>query len=136
MRIRITIQDISRLILLAAGIFIFAHAAIPHHHHYGFVHNQDTTECFSNSQDEQENNDEEPTSHCNAFNIITASNSNNNSIQNFTRAEDIDILFYFKPNPDLVLNKITGNKPIGDIIYPKSPFIYSDLSLRGPPSAA
>ncbi|MCF8326720.1 MAG: hypothetical protein K9I29_00370 [Bacteroidales bacterium] len=131
MRKKLTIQNISRLFLLTAGILLLAHAAIPHHHHYGFVHHQDTTECSSEAHDNEE---ETPQSHCNAFNIITASHSGNNNLISFIEAEDIDILFYDKPGTNLVIKKISGTPNFKQDYYPINPFLYSDLSLRGPPS--
>lgn len=131
MRKKLTIQNISRLFLLTAGILLLAHAAIPHHHHYGFVHHQDTTECSSEAHDNEE---EAPQSPCNAFNIITASNSGNNNLISFIKAEDIDIFFYNKSGTDFIISKITGSPFFNEDYYPKNPFIYPDLSLRGPPS--
>ncbi|MFW6019483.1 MAG: DUF6769 family protein [Bacteroidales bacterium] len=131
MRIKRTIENISLLFLLTAGLLLLAHAVIPHHHHYGFAHHQDTTECSSEPHDKD---NEVPESHCNAFNIITASNPGNNNLISIIEAEDIDMLFYDKPGAALVIKKISGTLNFKQDYFPKNPFIYSDLSLRGPPS--
>jgi len=133
MRIKRTIENISKLFLLTAGLLLLAHAAIPHHHHYGFVHHQDTTECSSETHDKD---NDVPESHCNAFNIITASNHGTNNLISFLAAEDIEVLFDSKAGINLIFREKTGITYFKEDFYPKRPFIYSDLSLRGPPSLA
>lgn len=81
-------KNINLIILLLSGIIIFAHAIIPHDHHYGY--NTETTK----HHEEQNHSGTNNLLHCDALNnfIIVKSEVKINKIQQFKSFSGNDIL--------------------------------------------
>lgn len=124
-------KNISIALVWLAGLILFNHAVLPHHHHFDslFSH-QNNTEC-SNSQSEEQNEDSD--SHCHAFNDIIFEKVNSLLVQ--TQNVSNYNLFY-------VSSKVTSGVVIEstDLFYlsfnivPPRQYFYTNSSLRAPPS--
>ncbi|WP_159518619.1 hypothetical protein [Sunxiuqinia indica] len=121
-------------LILITGIIIFAHAVIPHHHHFDSVEaHSENLECESTNTVKHNEN---PDTHCHAFNLIISEKANDivvNSPATFISHFD---LFSFDKD-FLIASKLN------DVIYPpfvssltqKQIFLSSRL-LRAPPASA
>lgn len=64
----------SKFLILIAGIIIFAHAVVPHHHHFDSIEaHADNLECENTRHDKHNEN---PDTHCHAFNLIISEKAN------------------------------------------------------------
>lgn len=121
-------------LILITGIIIFAHAVIPHHHHYDSVEaHSEKLECENTRLDKHNENQD---THCHAFNLIISEKANDivvNSPATFISHFD---LFSFDKDFHIA-------SKINDVIYP--PFVssltqkqifLSSRSLRAPPVTA
>ncbi|MCF8331205.1 MAG: hypothetical protein K9H84_02025 [Bacteroidales bacterium] len=128
----IKVQYIGKLFTLLAGLIILAHAAVPHHHHFGLTHSSEhETTCETPIQDKTPKDHD---SHCRAFNILISERTNNSS---FNKSISENVIFY--------IARITNNieiPPIKELIT--SIFDYRAIflkqflsiahSLRAPPA--
>jgi hypothetical protein len=127
-------QHIGRIFTFLAGLIILAHAVVPHHHHFELTHSsvQEST-CESAAQN---NNTENPDSHCHAFNILASGKSTNSSLNNSL----LEYICFYLPGiivqieiPPVIDTNTTifGNHAI----FIKQ-FYYTAQSLRAPPVIA
>lgn len=125
-------QQIGRLFIFLAGLIIFAHAAVPHHHHFELTHSfeQEST-CESTAQ---EKNSKNPDSHCHAFNILAFGNTTNFSLNQSLSEYFSFYLHGIIDNIEIpsVNNHITTFFGHQTIFFKQ--FFVTAQSLRAPPS--
>ena len=125
-------KQIGKFLVLIAGIIIFAHAVVPHNHHF---YTSDTysenLECNTTKSDKHGEN---PETHCHALNIIVSEKSSNVAVNSSLISQLHFDLFDIETNPSLVLNinEIINTTYI-EFSPPKSLFL-TNLLLRAPPA--
>ncbi len=121
-------KSVGVILLLLAGLVIFLHATIPHHHHFdsGFVNINSET----NSHETKDNCNSD--FHCHSLNIIFAEKVVHKSVklQETVAPNVFAVLLSFIAFPQNILNTPPILPPSG--ILPKC-FFSTKLILRGPP---
>lgn len=121
-----------RLLVLIAGIIIFAHAVVPHHHHFDSIDaHSENSECETSNS---ERHGEKPKTHCHAFNIIVSEKSNNVFVKLSLASQLHFDLFNIETKPTIALNI---NSVIHTIYFGFSPLkqiFLTNHSLRAPPA--
>ena len=127
-------QHLGRLLTLLAGLIILFHAVVPHHHHFELTHSPSHEITCENTY--QKNNNENPDTHCQAFNILVSGRVTNSSL-------NISLLGYFSfllpgtiANIEIppVKNLITSF--FGHQAICLEQFFFTTQSLRAPPANA
>ena len=127
-------QHTGSLFTFLAGLIILAHAVVPHHHHFELTHLSQPESTSESSS--QENNTENPDSHCHAFNLLVSEKTPNSSLNQtlsdyfsfFLTGITADIEF-------LPVQNITSIFLDAKTIFLKQFFITAH-TLRGPPAIA
>lgn len=124
-------KHISKYFILLAGLIFFAHAVIPHHHHFDvIVEHLQHSECQSDNSDMDK---QQPDIHCHAFNLIISQNGNNlvKQLSPFSvfNLDFVGINTRFSLSP--IINDVN---PIHCLIfYPREKIFFTSQSLRAPP---
>ncbi len=119
-------RNIRVLFLLLAGLVIFFHSTIPHHHDLGIHSEVNSTDC--NSHQSTGNNE----THCHAFNNVVAEKIGS---YNFKLLVSRIITLIAVSDFSLILD---GNRvgAVARFLYnvtPSKQFFSTELSFRGPP---
>lgn len=122
-----------KFFVLIAGLIIFAHAVIPHHHHFDSIdsHAEKTVCETSNSEKHNDN----PKTHCHALNIVVTEKAGNSTIA--TALLQLGFDFYIPPNSrnlEFVRNSLI--QPISFICSLPEQIFLTSRSLRAPPVTA
>jgi hypothetical protein len=123
----------SNFLILIAGLIVFSHAVIPHHHHFDSLElHSKKFECKTAKMDiHNENTD----THCHAFNLIIAK-SRNNLTKHTTRIFNFNFyILNYKTNFDLVSKLNEVNYTHCFIFSPYKKIFLTNISLRAPPVA-
>ncbi len=114
------------------GIVLLTHAVVPHHHHFDTVESH--SEYLGGKTSQSDKHDENPETHCHAFNIVVIQKSLG---ENATVAQAV------KPHFDLYSSEIntygtSSNKHVNqsnhfELSAPKRIF-FINHSLRAPPA--
>lgn len=127
-------QHIGRFFTYLAGLIIFAHAVVPHHHHFESTHSPVPESTCENPV--QENSNEDPVSHCYAFNILVSERILNSSVN---QPISENFLFCFVgDNTNIELwpvKNITTTFFCHSAVFIKQ-FFFSAHLLRAPPAFA
>lgn len=123
----------SKFLILIAGIIIFAHAVIPHHHHFDFLEaHPENLECENTKPDKHNKNLD---THCHAFNIVISEKANDLVVNSPVTSIFHFDLFSFDTNLNIALK-------INDVIHypfvifsPQNQIFLASRSLRAPPAA-
>ena len=121
----------SKFLILIAGLIIFAHAVIPHHHHFDSIEaHPENLKCETTNSDRHNEN---PDTHCHAFNIIVSEKSSDIVVISSTVSHLHFDLFSIEIKPDIALNinDVTNNIHLGFSLL-KQKFL-TNHSLRAPP---
>jgi hypothetical protein len=127
-------QYIGRFFTYFAGLIILAHSIVPHHHHFESTNSPaQEPNCESSGQ---ENSNEDPVSHCHAFNILVSKRITNSSLnQSFSEY----FSFYLAGgNVNIeasTVRNITAQTFGHQAVFIKQ-FFFTARSLRGPPAIA
>tara|TARA_R110001583_G_scaffold10417_12_gene47977 strand:- start:37064 stop:37462 length:399 start_codon:yes stop_codon:yes gene_type:complete len=127
-------KHISKFLILIAGLIIFAHAVIPHHHHFDSIDaHSENSECKTSNSDMHSEN---PETHCHAFNITVSEKQSDIVVNSATVSHLHFDLFSIEIKPDIALNinDITNNIHLGFSLL-KQKFL-TNHSLRAPPATA
>jgi hypothetical protein len=127
-------QHIGKLFTFLAGLIILGHAVAPHHHHFELTHLPVEESACENNGHEKSN--EDPVSHCHAFNILVSKRITNSSLnQSFSEY----FSFYL---PGVIVNievpavkKFTATIFGHQAVFVKQ-FFFTARSLRAPPAIA
>jgi hypothetical protein len=122
----------SRIVLmLLAGLIILLHATIPHHHHFDSIEaHHENLECETTNTDRQNEN---PDTHCHAFNLIVSENGSDLTILS-TPSSNLNFdLFNISTNFELASNSDVVNYAHSLIFFPKKQIFLTNHSLRAPP---
>ncbi|MCD6366444.1 MAG: hypothetical protein J7L46_02775 [Bacteroidales bacterium] len=123
----------SRIVLvLLAGLIILLHATIPHHHHYDVIEaHLENLECKTSNTD---SHNENPDTHCHAFNIIISENGSDLTLD-FAPALNFNLdLFNINTNFDFAskLNEVYYAHCFR--FFPHKQIFLTNHSLRAPPT--
>ncbi|WP_016778616.1 hypothetical protein [Anaerophaga thermohalophila] len=131
-------KNIALFLLWMAGLVIFLHEVIPHHHHFHSVYVNvpvagDSTSCeYSHGHNEPF---DDARNHCHAFNDITVER---NSIVKISQPWEVNDSNLFLLYVTSAVDDESGNRIIR-VFIPNSPsldiFILSVFPHRGPPLA-
>ena len=118
--------------ILIAGLIIFAHAVIPHHHHF------DSREAFSENLEcettNTESHNDNPDAHCHAFNLIISEKGNDLTTRSATASNFNSDLFYIITDFDFA-SKLNEVNHTHCFTHPTHKQIFlTNISLRGPPA--
>ena len=122
-----------KFLVLIAGIIIFAHAVVPHHHHFDSVESHsESSECKTSKSEKHGENHE---THCHALNIVVSEKSGDVDVKLPLVTQLHFDLFRSESKSDIALNV---DEVIGIIYFcfspPKQIFL-TNYSLRAPPFA-
>lgn len=122
----------AKFLILIAGIIIFAHAVIPHHHHFDNIEaHPDNSECKTSNSDRHGEN---PETHCHALNIIVSEKSSHVVVKSSPASQLHFDLFNIATKPNIALN---NNGEIHTVYFGFSPYkqiFLTNHSLRAPPA--
>jgi len=130
--LELTGKHTSKFLILIAGLFIFAHAVIPHHHHFDSIEaHSENLECETTNSDRHNEN---PDTHCHAFNFIISEKSSDIVVNSLAVSYPHFDLFNIGVKPDIALNinDVKTTNYFG--ISPPKPIFLSTHSLRAPPA--
>lgn len=122
----------AKFLILIAGIIIFAHTVVPHHHHFDTIEaHPDNSECKTSNSDRHGEN---PETHCHALNIIVSEKLSYAVVKSSLVTQLHFDLFNIETKLDIALN-------INDVIHviyfgfsPYKQIFLSNHSLRAPPA--
>ena len=123
----------SRIVLiLLAGLMIFLHATIPHHHHFDSIETHpENLECETTNSDRHNEN---PDTHCHAFNLIISENGSDLTILSAPLSNfNLDLLG-ITTNFDLASKLNVVNYAHCFIFFPPKQIFLNNHSLRAPPA--
>jgi hypothetical protein len=122
----------SKFLILIAGLIIFAHAVIPHHHHFDSIEaHPENLKCETTNSDRHNEN---PDTHCHAFNIIVSEKSSDIVVISSTVSHLHFDLFNIGIKPDIALYINDVRTTIYFGFSPPKPIFLSTHSLRAPPA--
>lgn len=124
----------SKFLILIAGIIIFAHAVVPHHHHFEITHS--TEQGSTCEAPVQGQNPDVPAPHCHAFNVLVSENTITTSLNH-----SLSDHFNFDTAGIIVQIETPSAKDITTTIFYKhadfiKQFFFTAHSLRAPPAIA
>ncbi len=119
-------------LILITGIIIFAHAVVPHHHHFDSVEaHPENLECENTNPTKHNEN---PDTHCHAFNLII-SEIGNDLILLSSPASNFNLdLFGINTNIELASKLNVVNYTHCFIFFPQKQIFLTNHSLRAPPA--
>jgi hypothetical protein len=118
--------------ILIAGLIIFAHAVIPHHHHFDSRETlPENLECETANTDRHNEN---PDTHCHAFNLIISERGDDLTIHSATASNFNIDLFYFNADFDFASKLNEVNHTHCFIFSPHKQIFLTNISLRAPPA--
>ena len=124
------LKNTNFIFILLAGLVIFLHTAIPHHHHLDSYSNHDNT----NKTETKGESSTEANRHCHALNNIIFTKAISISIE---KNNSFNSLLFVNSAFNLI--KLYSNRVLfttylyKDIVILKQ-YLSSDLSFRGPPT--
>jgi hypothetical protein len=122
----------SKFLILVAGIIIFAHAVIPHHHHFDSIEaHQENLECENTNPDKHNEN---PDTHCHAFNLIISEKANDLVVNTPSESNFHFDLFCVESNPELTVRVEDPSKTCFFISTLQKQKFLTSRSLRAPPA--
>lgn len=122
----------SKFLILIAGIIIFAHAVVPHHHHFDTIHaHPEHLECETSNSD---SHNENPDTHCHALNIIVSEKSSNSALNSSFVSQLHFDLFSSETKPEIAFNFNGGTKFVYLGFSPPKQIFLTNHSLRAPPA--
>ncbi len=124
-------KHISKIFILTAGIIIFAHAVIPHHHHFECIEEQGDTGYMTVNSDMH---NQHPVIHCHAFSHIISQNGNNLSKHLISFSFFDSGFLGFNKNISIgpTINSLISTHSF--IFPPQKRIILTSNSLRAPPA--
>ncbi len=123
-----------KFFVLIAGIIIFAHAVIPHHHHFDSIESH--WDSSANNTPSADSHEENPETHCHAFNMVVVEKSNDIAVQISLLTQPHFDLFNSGQNECLVVN-LPNTILVNSFCFPKTKAIYLIKNpQRGPPTIA
>jgi len=131
--IRLNLKRIHKLnfFTILAGIIIFAHTVIPHHHHFDSIEaHPENLECETSNPDKHNEN---PEAHCHAFNIIITNSGSDLTIQSSPSPKFNVDLFDIKTSTDLASELYVVNYTHCLKFVPNKQIFLTNHSLRAPP---
>lgn len=121
-----------KFLILIAGLIIFAHAVVPHHHHF------DTIESHLENIDCERTNtakhDENPDTHCHAFNHIISEKANDFVVNTSTESYFHFDLFCNESNHELTVRIVEPFKTCFFVSTQQKQIFLSSRLLRAPPA--
>lgn len=125
-------KHISKFFILIAGLIIFAHAVIPHHHHFDSIEaHPENLECETTNTD---GHNENPDTHCHALNIIVSEKSGNSTVNSSLVSQLHFGLFSVNAKPEIAFNFNGKTLVIYFGFSPPRQIFLSNHSLRAPPA--
>jgi len=122
----------SKLLILIAGIIIFAHAVIPHHHHFDSIEaHPENLECENTIPDKHNEN---PDTHCHAFNLIVSEKAIDIVVNSPTESNFHFDLFCIETNPEITVKINDSFKTCYFVFTPQKKIFLTSHSLRAPPA--
>ena len=122
----------SKFFILIAGLIIFAHAVIPHHHHFDSIEaHPENLECETTNWDRHNEN---PDTHCHAFNLIISENGSGLTIHSAPTFNFTLSLFDINSDFDLASKLNEVNYTHCFIFFPHKQIFLTSHSLRAPPA--
>jgi hypothetical protein len=127
-------QHIGKLFTFLAGLIILGHAVAPHHHHFELTHLPVQESACENHGHEKSN--EDPVSHCHAFNLLASERITNSSLdQSFS-----EYFSFYLPGASVnvevpAVKNITSTIFGHQAVFIKQ-FFFTARSLRAPPAIA
>ena len=120
-------------LILIAGIIIFAHAVIPHHHHFDSVETHpENLECENTRPDKHNEN---PDTHCHALNLIISEKANDLVVNTPAESNFHFDLFCVESNYELTV-RIDPFKTCFFLSAQQKQIFLTSRSLRAPPATA
>lgn len=121
----------SKFLILIAGLIIFAHAVIPHHHHFDSIETHaENLECETTNSD---GHDENPDTHCHAFNLIISEKGSDLTLHSFYSSNFNHDLFDINTDFDFTSKLNEVNYSTCFIFFPLKQIFLTSHSVRGPP---
>lgn len=120
-----------KISVLIAGLIIFAHAVIPHHHHFDTIdsHAEKTTCETSNSEKHNDN----PETHCHALNIVVSEKAGNIAIATSHTLQLVFDLYIPQNSQDLEFERNPLTRLFSLESFPPKQIFLTNQSLRAPP---
>jgi hypothetical protein len=124
----------SKWLILIAGIIIFAHAIIPHHHHFDSIESHpENLECENTIPDKHNEN---PDKHCHAFNLIISEKEIDIVVNSPIESDFYFDLFCIETNPEITVKINDLFKTCYFVFTPQKKIFLTSHSLRAPPVTA
>ena len=122
----------SKFFILIAGIIIFAHAVVPHHHHFDSVEaHPENLECENTRHDKHNEN---PDTHCHAFNLIISEKANDLVVNTPAESNFHFDLFFAESNPESTVKVDDTSKTCFFVPAQHKQIFLTSRSLRAPPA--
>lgn len=127
-------QHIGGIFTFLAGLILFAHAVVPHHHHFEITHSSEKEAACETPVQGQ--NPDVPAPHCHAFNVLISENTITTSLNH-----SLSDHFNFGTAGIIVQIETPSAKDITTTIFYKhadfiKQFFFTAHSLRAPPAIA
>jgi hypothetical protein len=124
----------SKFLILIAGIIIFAHAVVPHHHHFDSIETHpENIDCENTRTD---NHNENPDTHCYAFNLIISEKANDLVVNTPAESNFHFDLFCVESNYELTVRVDDPFKSCFFVLAQQKQIFLTSRSLRAPPATA
>ncbi|HPE77400.1 MAG TPA: hypothetical protein P5210_13640 [Draconibacterium sp.] len=119
---------------LIAGLIIFAHAVVPHHHHFDTIDSHpEHLECENTKPDKH---DENPDSHCHAFNVFISEKAGNLPADSPAQTNYCFDHFYNESSQNIKVNVNTCFKICYFETSLQKQLFQASRPLRAPPAIA
>ncbi|MFY9153790.1 MAG: hypothetical protein WAO52_17355 [Prolixibacteraceae bacterium] len=126
-------KNIRIVLILLAGLVIFLHSLIPHHHHSDSYSDHNYSD-FGTTQTSGESSDKAVT-HCHAFNNIVTEKFDTKTFDTKTET-NFNLFFVSIFGTEQVNNKVEPTTFFIQNIVLLKQYFYTELSFRGPPTLA
>lgn len=125
-------RDSKIVFMLLAGLIILLHAITPHHHHYDTIESHpEDLECETIHT---ESHNENPDTHCHAFNLIFSDNGNDLTIKLSIENNLSFDLFEKNTELDFAPKLYEVNYTHRFLFFPLKQVFLTNHSLRAPPA--
>jgi len=121
-----------KFLVLIAGIIIFAHAVVPHHHHFDSINSHSQNSHCETSNPEKHGDN--PETHCHALNIVVSEKPGNLTVAALIVSQPAIDLSITQTKPDLELTRNSLILPIPFGFSPPEQIFLTNHSLRAPPA--
>ncbi|MEE4198684.1 MAG: hypothetical protein V2I54_13680 [Bacteroidales bacterium] len=127
-------QHIGSFFTFFAGLIILAHAVVPHHHHFELTHSSEQESTCESPVQEESN--EDPVTHCHAFNVLVSEKTTNSSLNRPLPEFPEFYLAGINANIEIPPLKRVTTKFYGHQAIFIKQILLTTLSLRAPPVSA